>query len=58
VSRNLENIEPSLGSPHLVILGAGASKAALPKGDVNGHEIPLLNELANTLEFDGLLDEE
>ena len=27
-------------SPHVVILGAGASLAALPNGDKNGHQLP------------------
>lgn len=43
-----ENIflKPSLGSsPHVVILGAGASKAAMPEGDKFGKKIPLLDEI-------------
>lgn len=31
--------------PHLVILGAGASKAACPKGDANGRLVPLQREI-------------
>jgi hypothetical protein len=30
---------------HVVLLGAGASKASMPKGDKNGKIIPLMNEL-------------
>jgi hypothetical protein len=35
------------GVPHVVILGAGASKAAFPDGDKNGKPLPLLDDLAN-----------
>ena len=31
-------------APHVVILGAGASRAACPKGDVNGKKLPLMND--------------
>jgi hypothetical protein len=33
------------GRPHIVVLGAGASLAALPDGDRHGRKIPLLNDL-------------
>lgn len=36
-------------SPHVVILGAGATKAAFPTGDANGKELPVLAELAGCL---------
>lgn len=35
--------------PHVVILGAGASKAAFPKGDRNKRAIPLMDELPNVI---------
>jgi len=35
--------------PHVVILGAGASKAALPQGDRSGKTIPLMDDLPNIL---------
>ena len=38
-----------MGKPHVVLLGAGASKAALPKGDKNGKSIPILREVASEL---------
>lgn len=41
-------------SPHLVILGAGASVAALPDGDKNGAKLPLMN---NLVEVVGLHDD-
>lgn len=35
--------------PHVVILGAGASLAACPKGDKYGRRLPLMNSLVPTL---------
>lgn len=35
--------------PHLVILGAGASKDAFPLGDANGKKLPVMNEFISTL---------
>jgi hypothetical protein len=40
---------------HLVILGAGASKACLPNGDANGKNIPLMNDLHNIVEISEFL---
>lgn len=37
------------GKPHFLLLGAGASRAALPKGDKNGRPVPLLQEVADQL---------
>lgn len=34
-----------VGAPHVVILGAGASLAALPSGDRHGQPVPLMNDL-------------
>lgn len=35
--------------PHLVILGAGASKDAMPNGDANGKPLPVMGEFISTL---------
>jgi hypothetical protein len=35
-------------SPHVVILGAGASLAAFPDGDANGLRLPLMRDLVRT----------
>ena len=40
---------PDRHEPHVVILGAGASKAAFPDGDVNGRLVPLMDELPRVL---------
>ena len=40
---------PDRNEPHVVILGAGASKAAFRHGDANGRSVPLMNELPEIL---------
>lgn len=42
-------------APHVVILGAGASLAAFPKGDKNGIKLPLMNSLANAINLQEIL---
>jgi hypothetical protein len=42
-------------SPHVVILGAGASKAALPRGDANGRSAPVMHELIDCLNLGPML---
>jgi hypothetical protein len=59
-------------SPHVVILGAGASRAAFPNGDANGNRLPVMADLiellalapfianaglSNTADFEALYDE-
>lgn len=49
---NLPAFDPNTGinrSPHVVILGAGASRAAFPNGDVNGKRLPVMADLINLL---------
>lgn len=43
-------------SPQVFILGAGASKAALPKGDKNGKTVPLMSELVEVVGLNPTLD--
>ena len=43
-------------APHVVILGAGASLAAFPVGDKYGRQLPLMNDLPETLNLSDLLD--
>ena len=48
----------TVGKPHVVILGAGASCAAFPRGDRNGKILPVMNNLVDTItELRELLDE-
>ncbi|HSC54245.1 MAG TPA: hypothetical protein VLC98_11505 [Phnomibacter sp.] len=42
-------------SPHVVILGAGASLAAFPEGDKNGIRLPLMNSLVDALQLEELI---
>jgi hypothetical protein len=43
-------------SPHVVILGAGASRAATPTGDANGKVLPVMNDFVETLGLAQILD--
>lgn len=36
-----------ISKPHIVLLGAGASRAAFPSGDVNKKIVPVMNDLIN-----------
>jgi len=47
--------DASFGRPHLVILGAGASRQAFPLGDARSHKLPTMPELVETLALDSLL---
>jgi len=42
-------------SPHVVILGAGASLASFPRGDRRGRRFPLMNDLSELLRLPDLL---
>ena len=42
--------------PHVVILGAGASRAACPDGDVNGKKLPLMNDFIQSIGLKELED--
>lgn len=44
-----EILNPENTQPHVVLLGAGASLAALPNGDRTGITLPLMRELATSL---------
>lgn len=54
VSVEQEVADTSMGKPHVVLLGAGASKAALPNGDKNGVQVPLLRDVAASLSLSDL----
>lgn len=43
-------------SPHVVILGAGASRASFPKGDANGKRLPVMADLIECLELNSLME--
>lgn len=45
-----------LKRPHVFILGAGASRAALPEGDRHGRRLPLMNDLVEVVGLEPLLE--
>lgn len=47
----------SFRTPHLWILGAGASVHALPQGDRNGRRLPVMNNLVELVGLQELLDD-
>ena len=54
-----EEIDATLrAAPQVVLLGAGASKAALPHGDANGRQVPLLRDVATELDLASLFPSE
>ncbi len=56
ITREDEIASCGMGRPHVVLLGAGASRAALPNGDANGKPVPLMNDLIELLNLKDLLD--
>jgi len=44
-----------IARPHVLLLGAGASVAALPKGDKNGRILPVMNNFVEVLELHQVL---
>ena len=46
----------SCDSPHLAVLGAGASRAACPNGDANGQIVPLTEELPSVLGLNDIIE--
>lgn len=44
-------------SPHVVILGAGASKACCPKGDANQRPLPVMADLVRALSLEDVVRE-
>lgn len=48
---------PSRSAHHLVILGAGASRAACPNGDRNGKKLPVMNEIGEALNLNSILSD-
>lgn len=46
-----------MSRPHVIILGAGASRAAFPHGEGTGKKIPVMNDLVEVLELSSTLDQ-
>jgi hypothetical protein len=51
-----ERNDVSVGRAHLVVLGAGASRAAFPDGDRNGRVLPLMADFVDVLGLRSLLE--
>lgn len=49
--------EPIALRPHVVLLGAGSSKAAFPYGEAKGQQLPVMNDLVDILELHPLIEE-
>ena len=47
--------EKVIMAPHVVVLGAGASRQAFPNGDKNGLKLPLMNDFIETVGLGELL---
>src|SRR5947209_17560615 len=43
-----------MGRPHLILLGAGASRATCPNGDKNGRVLPLMLDFTEVLDIKSL----
>ena len=54
-SKEEEIAQVKVQRPHVVILGAGASLAALPNGDKNGRKLPLMNNFVEVLNLSAIL---
>ena len=46
----------SMERPHVVLLGAGASRAAFPQGDKNGVKLPVMCDLVEMVGLDRILE--
>ncbi len=57
---NIEELvkDTRMGKPHVLILGAGASRAAFPKGDRNGKSLPLMDDFVETVGLNSILEEQ
>jgi len=57
VSVDQEINEARMDRPHVVILGAGASKATCPNGDKNGKELPVMDNFIKVVGLESLLEQ-
>jgi hypothetical protein len=56
-TRDQEIAYTGMGRPHVVLLGAGASRAALPNGDANEKLLPLMDDFIDLLDLQDLIQE-
>lgn len=57
IKRSMKNVIDKVNKKqiHVLLLGAGASKAAMPNGDKNGTLVPLMNELSQISQIKSLI---
>ena len=53
VEEEIQNV--SIGAPHVVLLGAGASRAAFPDGEATGRKLPLMADLMDIVPIGKIL---
>ena len=46
-----------MSKPHVMLVGAGASRAAFPDGEGTGRKLPVMNDLVEILDLKPILDE-
>lgn len=51
-----ETAQLRMHAPHVVLLGAGASRAALPNGDAQGRRLPLMSDFSGIVPIGEILD--
>jgi hypothetical protein len=49
--------DTSMGRPHIIILGAGASRQTCSEGDWNGRKLPLMNDFIETIGLESIFKE-
>ena len=52
----IDKEKKTIESPHVVLVGAGASRAAFPNGDACGRKLPLVNELTDVLDLKNTIE--
>ncbi len=48
--------QPCSLRPHVVLVGAGASRAAFPNGDAAGQRIPVMDVIVDIIELQPLIE--
>ncbi len=56
VTKSEEIGQVNVSRPHIVILGAGASRATCLSGDANGKQLPVMEDLVEVVGLQDLLE--
>lgn len=57
ISVDQEVADTQMRRPHVVVLGAGASRATCPNGDKNGKKLPLMRDFTEIVGIKSMLDQ-